>query len=251
MRIGLLHPGEMGAAFGAALRSRGHDVLWLPVGRSEETGQRARHAGLQPVDTVARLAAESELVLSILPPHAAVESARQLAGFTGIYVDANAIAPATVQEIAGIVPRLVDGSIVGSPPTDGPTATLYLSGPDASDVARLFAETNVRTSVISDRIGAASALKMTYAAWAKGTIALLLAVQQAATAAGVDAELLTEWQRSQPQLPEQLEHAQRLAAKKGWRWVGEMQEIAEFFAQAGEPNGFHQAAAEVFRKFPR
>jgi 3-hydroxyisobutyrate dehydrogenase-like beta-hydroxyacid dehydrogenase len=251
MRIGLLHPGAMGAAFGAALRTRGHDVLWVSRGRSAETAERARAADLEAVASVAELAARVELVLSICPPHAALDVARELSGFDGIYVDANAIAPDTALEIENLSGRFVDASIIGSPPLQGPTATLYLSGDDAAGVARLFAGSNVRAIVISDPVGAASALKMVYAAWTKGSAALLLAVQQAATAAGVDAELLAEWQHSQPQLPERLVEAQRSAMEKGWRWVGEMEEIAEFFASVGEPEGFHRAAAEIYRKFPR
>lgn len=251
MKIGLLHPGEMGAAFGAALRSRGHEVLWVSDGRSSATAQRARGADLEAVATVTELARRAELVLSICPPHAALEVAHQLSGFAGIYVDANAVAPATALEIQQLFSRFVDGSIIGSPPLDGPTATLYLSGAEAQTVAGLFSDSNARATVISDQVGAASALKMVYAGWTKGSAALLLAVQQAATAAGVDAELLVEWQHSQPQLPEQLEQAQRAAMAKGWRWVGEMQEIADFFASVGEPEGFHRAAAEVYGKFPR
>jgi 3-hydroxyisobutyrate dehydrogenase-like beta-hydroxyacid dehydrogenase len=251
VQIGLLHPGAMGAAFGAALRSRGHDVLWVPDGRGAATAQRAREAGLEAVTTIAELAQRAELVLSICPPHAALDVARRVAGFNGIYVDANAVAPATALEVQKLFSRFVDGSIIGSPPLDGPTATLYLSGPEAQPVAELFAGSNAQAAVISDQAGAASALKMVYAGWSKGSLALLLAVQQAATAAGVDAELLAEWQHSQPQLPEQLAHAQRGAMAKGWRWVGEMQEIADFFASVGEPEGFHRAAAEIFGKFPR
>lgn len=251
MRIGLLHPGEMGAAIGVALRTRGHEVLWVATGRSTASGERAHDAGLRSVESAAELAAQAQLVLSICPPHAALEVARELPGFDGIYVDANAIAPGTTLEIAQGFRHFVDGSIIGSPPVDGPTATLYLSGAEAAGVAELFAGTNVQASVISDKPGAASALKMVYAAWSKGSAALLLAVQQAATAAGVDAELLVEWQQSQPQLPDQLADAQRAAMAKGWRWVGEMQEIADFFASVDEPEGFHRAAAEVYRQFPR
>jgi 3-hydroxyisobutyrate dehydrogenase-like beta-hydroxyacid dehydrogenase len=241
----------MGAALGAGLRSRGHDVLWASEGRSAATAQRAREADLEAVATVAELAQRSEAVLSVCPPHAALGVARQLSGFTGIYVDANAVAPATVLEIQKLFSRFVDASIIGSPPLDGPTATLYLSGTEAQTVAELFDGSHAIATVISDQPGAASALKMVYAGWTKGSAALLLAVQEAATAAGVDAELLAEWQHSQPQLPEQLAHAQRAAMAKGWRWVGEMQEIAEFFASVGEPEGFHRAAAEVYGKFAR
>jgi 3-hydroxyisobutyrate dehydrogenase-like beta-hydroxyacid dehydrogenase len=185
MRIGLLHPGEMGAAFGAALRARGHDVLWMPQGRSAATAERAREAGLKAVSSIGELAARAELVLSICPPHAALDTANELAGFEGIYVDANAIAPGTAREVQDRFGRFVDGSIIGSPPLAGPTATLYLAGAEAGNVAGLFAATNVRAIVISEQPGSASALKMVYAAWTKGSAALLLAVQQAATAAGV------------------------------------------------------------------
>jgi 3-hydroxyisobutyrate dehydrogenase-like beta-hydroxyacid dehydrogenase len=251
MRIGLLHPGEMGAAFGAALHEHGHEVLWVPQGRSPATADRARDAGLEPAASVPELAARVELVLSICPPHAALDVARELSGFDGIYVEANAIAPATTLEIGALFGRFVDGSIIGSPPLDGPTATLYLAGTEAATVADLFTDSRARATVISDQPGAASALKMVYAAWTKGSAALLLAVQQAATAAGVDAELMAEWQTGQSQLPERLARAQRSAMDKGWRWVGEMEEIADFFESLGEPDGFHRAAAEVFRKFPR
>ena len=53
----------------------------------------------------------------------------------------------------------------------------------------MFAGTTVVSSVISEEVGAASALKMAYAAWSKGSAALLLAVQSAARRAGVADEL--------------------------------------------------------------
>jgi 3-hydroxyisobutyrate dehydrogenase-like beta-hydroxyacid dehydrogenase len=251
MRIGLLHPGEMGAAFGGALRGCGHEVFWVSDGRSAETAARAHRAGLVSLATLPELAPQVELVLSICPPHAALDVARELADFDGVFVDANAVSPGTMAQIAATVRCAVDGSIIGSPPWDGPTATLYLSAPGAETVAELFTGTNVRTRVLSERIGAASAIKMAYAAWTKGSAALLIAVQQAAVAAGVDAALLDEWQRSQPQLAEQAAQAQRSAESKGWRWVGEMEQIADFFAEADQPDGFHRAAAEIYRRYPR
>ncbi|HEX3803480.1 MAG TPA: DUF1932 domain-containing protein [Solirubrobacteraceae bacterium] len=252
MRIGLLYPGEMGAAFGAALRARGHEVFWVSSGRGSATHERARRAGLAELGTFAELAAiQADVVLSICPPHAALEVARSQADFPGIYVDANAVAPATVLTIADIVPRCVDGSIIGSPPIDGPSARLYLSGSEADTVAELFTATNVEARVVSAEIGAASALKMVYAAWTKGSAALLLAVRDAALAAGVETDLRDEWQRSSPQLLDRMAAANRSAIEKGWRWVGEMEEIAAFFADVGVPDGFHLAAAEIYRQFPR
>lgn len=254
MRIGLFYPGAMGAAFGAALRSRGHEVFWVSSGRGDATRQRARKAGLEELGTFAELAAtQAEVILSICPPHAAIEVARTQADFPGIYVDANAVAPATAAEIAELVPRFVDASIIGAPPTEGPTARLYLSGPDAEAhaVAELFAGSLVDARVVSTEIGAASALKMAYAGWTKGSAALLLAVREAARAAGVEDDLTDEWHHSQPQLIGRLSEANRAATEKGWRWVGEMEEIAEFFTVVGVPGGFHRAAAEIYRQFPR
>src|SRR5690242_2797110 len=106
----------MGAAIGGALRARGTTVLWGSAGRSAATAERARHAGLEDAGEIADLCRRSEVVLSVCPPHAAVEVAREAEGFGGIYVDANAISPQTARAIGGIQPRFVDGGIVGSPP---------------------------------------------------------------------------------------------------------------------------------------
>ncbi|HKD33962.1 MAG TPA: DUF1932 domain-containing protein [Gaiellaceae bacterium] len=244
MAVGLLHPGEMGAAVGENLLAAGHHVLWASLGRSAETRARAELAGLEDARTVEALARRSEVILSICPPHAALEVARSVAGFEGIYVDANAVSPATAREIGG---RFVDGGIIGPPPLEPGTTRLYLAGEEADAVAALFQRTLLEPHVISDEPGAASALKMAYAAWTKGTAAMLIAIRALARAEGVDETLLEEWRRSQPALIDRSAAAARSADRKGWRWVAEMDEIASTFASAGLPDGFHKAAAEVFR----
>jgi 3-hydroxyisobutyrate dehydrogenase-like beta-hydroxyacid dehydrogenase len=236
----------MGAAIGAALRSAGHDVIWASAGRSDATAARAEAARLEDAATVAAVAETCEVILSVCPPHAATEVARTVAGFDGIYVDANAVAPTTVRGIAGFVPRLVDGGIVGPPPAEQGTTRLYLSGRESDSIAALFAGTAVDARGLGDELGAASALKACYAAWTKGTAALLLAIRAVARAEGVDEALLAEWALSQPDLERRLGAAASSAGDKGWRWVGEMREIASTFADAGLPGGFHEAAAEVF-----
>jgi hypothetical protein len=232
--VGLLHPGEMGAAIGAVLRQRGIDVLWARAGRSEATAARAKAAGLTDVENI----------------DAARDVASAVGDFAGVYVDANAIAPATVREIAGGFEHFVDGGIVGPPPGDSPTH-LYLSGRDVQPIADLFAGTNVDARVVSEEVGAASAVKATYAAWTKGSAALLLAISEVARAEGVADALFAEWRESIPALEDRLTSAERSAQAKGWRWVGEMEEIATAFAAAGAPEGFHHAAADVFRRYER
>ena len=243
--VGVLHPGEMGAAVGTALRERGTEVLWASVGRSAATAERARAAGLEDAGDVVEVCRRCEIVLSICPPHAAIEVAEGTSGFAGIYVEANAISPATARSIEELQPRFVDGGIVGPPPKEAGTTRLYLSGRDAAQIAELFAGTNVDARVIA---GSASALKAAYAGWTKGSAALLLTVRELARAEGVEDALLEEWRLSIPELEDRLEGAERSARAKGWRWIGEMEEIARSMDRHHLPRGFHEAAADVFRR---
>jgi 3-hydroxyisobutyrate dehydrogenase-like beta-hydroxyacid dehydrogenase len=248
--IGLLHPGEMGAALGRVLRDRGHQVLWASSDRSEATAQRAEAAGLDDVLSVEALLERSDVILSVCPPHAARDVARATLAFAGLFVDANAIAPATARDLAGERngAAFVDGGIIGPPPQTPGTTRLYLSGAQAPAVADLFEWSAVDPRVVSEEVGDASAVKMTYAAWTKGTAALLLAIQAVAEAEGVERALTEEWRLSLPDLPEAFARARRSASAKGWRWVGEMEEIAATFEAAGLPDGFHRAAAEIFAR---
>jgi 3-hydroxyisobutyrate dehydrogenase-like beta-hydroxyacid dehydrogenase len=251
--VGLLHPGAMGAAVGKVLTGAGRTVLWASDGRSAQSAARARQAGLQDAGTATALAARGDLVLSICPPHGAVDTARALGSFTGLYVDANAVSPATATEIRGVVEgagaRYVDGAIIGSPPAGSGDATrLYLSGADAAAVADLFAGSGLQTLVLDGEATAASALKMAYAGWTKATAALLLTMRAAARAHGVEDALVREWQHSIPSLPDRSAQAARAADEKGWRWVAEMREIAATLAAADLPTGFHEAAAQVFER---
>jgi 3-hydroxyisobutyrate dehydrogenase-like beta-hydroxyacid dehydrogenase len=242
--IGVVHPGAMGAAVGRLLLDAGHEVVWASEGRSAQTAARAR--GFTDAGTLAALVARCEVVLSICPPDEALAVARSAASFAGLYVDANAIAPATAAEVAAIFgARYVDGGIIGSPPP-GDTR-LYLAGEHAASVAALFAGTPLDVRVLEGRFSA-SALKMVYAAWTKGSAALLLAIEGVAAELGVADHLHSEWEHSQAQLPGRLVAAQEAARTKGWRWTGEMREIAATFAAAGQPDGFHRAAAEVYER---
>ena len=255
--IGLLHPGEMGAAVGRCLTGAGCEVLWASDGRGPQTAARARSAGLADVGTPAEMAERAEVILSICPPHAALDTAWAVQGFGGLFVDANAISPATAREVALMVEEggatYVDGGIIGQPPSPAAAGStrLYLSGSEADAVRELFDGTALDARVIGGGPWSASAVKMAYAAWTKGTAALLLAARALARAEGVEDALLAEWAMSQPALGDRSRGAATSATTKGWRWVAEMEEIAASMAAAGLPDGFHQAAAEIFRRSPR
>jgi 3-hydroxyisobutyrate dehydrogenase-like beta-hydroxyacid dehydrogenase len=251
--VGLLHPGEMGASIGAALRRAGVQVLWASAGRGPATRRRAQAADLTDAGTLPELVARSQLVVSVCPPHAAVEVAGTVAalGFEGIYVDANAVAPTTARALGAIVERaggrFVDGDLIGGPVRPGGATRLYLSGPAAAGVAALFAPTDLEAVALAGDIAAASALKMCYAAWTKGTSALLLAIRAAAGAHGVDEALLAEWARTQPGLAARSQAAAGVA-RKAWRFAGEMDQVAACLGEAGLPDGFARAAAELYRR---
>jgi 3-hydroxyisobutyrate dehydrogenase-like beta-hydroxyacid dehydrogenase len=249
----------MGAAVGRCLTGAGYEVLWASEGRGAQTAARAREAGLTDAGTPAEVADRAEIIFSICPPHAAMDVAWAVQGFSGLFVDANAISPATAREVALMVEEggatYVDGGIIGMPPPPSPGAgghtRLYLSGAEAQAIRGLFDGTSLESRVLGSGAWAASAIKMAYAAWTKGTAALLLAARGLARVEGVEDALLAEWAMSQPSLEDRSQSAADSAATKGWRWVAEMEEIAASMAAAGLPDGFHQAAAEVFRRSPR
>jgi 3-hydroxyisobutyrate dehydrogenase-like beta-hydroxyacid dehydrogenase len=245
VRVGLLFPGEMGAAVGAAANA---EVVWASEGRSRATAERAERAGLVDAGSVSELVASSEIVLSVCPPAIAEDVAAQVLGlgFAGIYVDANAVAPSRLRQIAALGSRVVDGAIIGG--SEGPR--LYLSGEseDVQHVAELFEGTAVAAVPLGHELGAASALKMAYGGWNKGQQALLLAIRALAAHEGVDDALVAEWKRSMPDVPARSERAVSGNIKKAWRFVGEMEENAATFAAAGLPTGFHEAAGEIYRR---
>jgi 3-hydroxyisobutyrate dehydrogenase-like beta-hydroxyacid dehydrogenase len=202
------------------------------------------------------LLAHGDLVISVCPPHAALDVASEVVAAAKdkrgwIYLDANAVAPATASRVARIVEDAgawyVDGGIIGPPPVASGHTRLYLSGLGAAEVSQILATPLMNIHVLDERPCSASALKLSYAAWTKGSAALLLAARAAAAKAGVAQTLLQEWHTSQPGLEDRWERAQRSALEKGWRWSGEMREIASMFEELGLPSGFHAAAAEVFQ----
>jgi 3-hydroxyisobutyrate dehydrogenase-like beta-hydroxyacid dehydrogenase len=251
--IAVLHPGEMGAALGAGLAARGHRVVWASAGRGAATRKRADECSLEDVGTLARVAQAADIVISVCPPHAVAELARAVAacGFGGIYVDANAVSPETTRALQRVVEAggasYVDAGIVGPPPLPGASVRIYVCGSRAGEIAPLFEGCIMQAIALDGPVGAASALKVCYAAWNKGAIALLACIRALAQQKGVDAALLAEWKISRPDIPKRSE-AVSSNARKAWRWIAEMEEIAASFEAAGLPAGFHLAAADIYRR---
>ena len=240
-----LHPGMMGVSLAAACRC---DALWVSERRSAETAARAEDAGLRDVSSLGQGLADASCVVSICPPAAAETMADTVAdhGFSGIYVDANAISPATARRIGERFTDYVDGSVIGPPAHKAGTTRLYLSGDSAERVAEIWEGSAVDARVIDGGAGAASALKMAYASWTKIGSAMALAIRALATAEGVDDALVAEWELSQPGMVARTERSAAAVGPKAWRFVGEMEQIAAAFQAAGLPTGFAEAGAAVY-----
>lgn len=252
MRVGVLHPGEMGASVAASLLAGSHEVAWCSAERSEHS--RARAVELQEFSQLDDLVAWAEVLISVCPPAYALQQAQavQACAFDGLYVDANAIAPATASAIAQLMGvAYVDGGIIGPPAWQSGTTRMYLSGNNANVVAGLFTGAALEGIAIPQAQGndaAASALKMAYAAYTKGHSALLLATNAVAHNSGVLDVLRSEWEQSLPGLSQRSEITANAITPKAWRFVGEMQEISATFSGAGLPAGFHNGAAEFYAR---
>ncbi len=251
--VAVIAPGAMGSAVAARLVQHGVEVRTSLAGRSPASAERARQAGMRAVDDDAAIAA-CDIILSIIPPGEAVTLARRFAPALAaaarkpVYVDCNAVNPATMARIADVLAptgcALVDGGIIGPPPQPDRKATrIYLSGPEAHRAAAL-AKYGLDMPVLDGPVGKASALKMSYAGVTKGFTALGAAMMLAAANGGTTEELKRELATSQPQLLAWLTRGVPGMYSKAYRWVAEMEEIAGF---VGEPGAaLYEAAARFY-----
>jgi 3-hydroxyisobutyrate dehydrogenase-like beta-hydroxyacid dehydrogenase len=252
--LGILHPGEMGVSIAASAINSGHQVYWVPDNRSDKTRLRAEKHNLIETKSLTQLCQTSEIIFSICPPHAAEDIAKSVVavGFKGYYLDANAIAPQRTIKIGRVMEsngiHFIDGAIIGGPAWTPKETHFYLSGKDAKVIANCFSNGPLETKIISDEIGKASALKMCYAAYSKGTTALLAAILATAESLGVRKELYQQWDMDDASFSEQTNRRATRVTAKAWRFEGEMHEIASTFQEAGLPNGFHEAAAEIYHR---
>ncbi|MCF3960481.1 DUF1932 domain-containing protein [Streptomyces fuscigenes] len=253
--VGILHPGSMGAAVAACAAPRAASVLWCEAGRSTASATRAAQAGLTPVAALPELLERSDIVISLCPPAAAEDLARDVADcdFTGVYVEANAISPERAQRIAGLLEPgavVVDGGVVGSPPVRGKAPSLYLSGPAAATerIEVLFAGTAVRTVALGTEIGKASALKLAYASFQKTSRVLVALAVGMAREHGVDQELIEVASRRTDSYLSEPQYIATTAAR-AWRWGPELEEAADTLAAAGLPPEMLRAAASTLARW--
>ena len=258
--VAILSPGDMGHAVGRALGRHGMEVITCLNARSQRTRDLARAAGIADVPTLEELVANADIILSILVPAQAVGLARQVAealkatGADTSYADCNAVSPETVKGIDVVITgtggRFIDAGIIGGPPNDTQSPRFLASGPHAVLLTGLDGM-GIQVRSVGEGIGKASAIKMCYAAMTKGTSALHLALLTAAHLLGVSDELREELASSQSEALKRMESQVPRLPVTARRWVGEMEEIAATFEQAGVTPDFHLGAAEMYRLLGR
>jgi len=254
--VAVIAPGMMGSAVAARLVQNGVEVRTSLAGRSQATAARAKSAGM--IDASEAQIAAADIILSIVPPGDALALAERLAPALRaaprkpIYVDCNALNPGTVLRIARVIEEtgatFVDGGIIGGPPTpDGKGPRIYLSGAAAPQVA-VLEQYGLEMPIQPGPIGAASAMKMSYAGITKGFTALGAAMMLAATRAGTAEDLKQELRTSQPALFSWLTRSMPRMYSKAYRWVAEMEEISEFVGEDPAGRQFYQAAALLYER---
>lgn len=250
MQIGFLGAGEMGAGLAWAFGRAGHVCRAVATGRSVETQQRMVEAGMEPVEDLVALVAASDVIFSVLPPERAEPEAAELARVATaplVFVEANAISPMRSRRIAALFGggpvQVIDGGIIGLPPSEEAQPRLYVSG--NSVVLDPLDGAGVVLRDLGPEIGRASAMKMVYAAMTKGTNALLTAVLLAGEQLDLTGALRAEMEESQPAMVERADRVIPALPSDAGRWVFEMREIADTFRSEGVPGGFHEAAAEI------
>jgi 3-hydroxyisobutyrate dehydrogenase-like beta-hydroxyacid dehydrogenase len=254
--VAIIAPGNMGAGVGKRLTDNGVTVLTSLAGRSGASEKRAREAGMRAVSE--RELMEADVLLSIVPPGEALALARRLAPTLSAanrkptYVDCNAVSPQTMLKIADVVAAtgadFVGAGIIGPPPTPGSTNTkFYASGPAAKEFARLN-DFGLIVRVLEGELTAAPALKMSYAGITKGFTALGAAMMLAATRAGSADALKAELAESQQALLGFLSRNTPAMYGKAYRWVAELDEIAQF---VGEDHPEHEMLAAAARLYER
>lgn len=254
-RIGFMTPGDMGQAVAMQLKNRGFTVCTALDNRSERSRKMAAEIGLADLGSIARMCAECDLIMSVMNPGAALAFAREAAAAIGaqarkpVFIDCNAVSPDTMREIETAIKsagaRCLDGGLIGPPPRGKAKVNLYVSGAGAAELAQLANE-QLLVHVLGERLGDASAVKMCYGAFNKGTQGLMLETLMAAQRLGVYDVLEKQLLKSRAEAYNGLLAELPLLPSKAYRWVPEMLEVARTFQGVGMTPRIFQGEADMF-----
>ena len=260
-KVGVTSPGDMGQAIAMRLKASGFEVYTALEGRSARTVELGRKAELTDVGSIGKLVATCDAIFSVLNPGAAVDNAREVAAAMKaqkrklVYVDCNAIAPQTGLEIEKLIRdaggTFIDAGIIGPPPRGKAKTKLYVSGPEAAQLAEQIKDEQLGVRVVGEKIGEASAVKMCYASITKGALALGMELLITARKLGVENALEQEFRESQPDIYDWVVSRCVTMPPKAHRWVPEMNEIAKTFQDVGLTPRILLGAADMYEQIAK
>lgn len=256
--IGIVSPGDMGQAMAMRLKECGFEVLSALEGRSARTRTLAQQAALEDCGSLHVLAERCDLILSIIDPGAALDTAHKAAAAIAsisnaadkpLYAECNALSPQHKLEMESMIReaggRFIDVGIIGPPPRGAGNVRLYASGPEAKMLEAIRHE-KLMIRVVSERVGDAAAVKMCYGAITKGMIALGTEMMVAAQRLGVAEMLDAEMAQSRREIRDWLLASIPPMPPKAYRWVPETREIAATFEQTGVTPRMMLGAADMY-----
>jgi L-threonate 2-dehydrogenase len=258
--IAIVGAGEMGASVGHRMREMGARALTTLRGRGAASAQRVARAGLEVVEDDNRLAREAGFILSIVPPGVALEVAERFRAPIAridqkpVFIDCNAVSPRTAQRIGEVLAStggdFLDAGIIGGPPRSGYDPRFFASGPRVEAMTALRAY-GLDIAVLDEKIGTASALKMSYAGLTKGFIAIGAAMTLGASRAGIAPALIAELRRSQPETFAMLRARVPAMFPKAYRWIAEMEQIGEFLGEPGDGAAIFEGTSRLYEQIAR
>ena len=254
--VAILSPGDMGHAVGQRLREHELDVITCLTGRSQRTRALAQKAGIRDVANMEELVEQSDLIMSMTVSAAVpslcqdVADAIKATGTDTLFAECNAISPQLTREMEPIITgaggRFVDVSIIGGAPRPGYSPHFYTSGEEAAQFNQLN-DYGLTVMALEGDIGQASGIKMCYAAMTKGTWALYSELLMAAEMMGLTEPLLAEFRSGQSEVLARMERTIPTVPPRSQRWVSEMEEIRDTFAQLGMTANLFEGVADMYR----
>ena len=253
MIIGLIGLGEMGSEIGRFLVKNGLDVISVFKGRSEISTNRAVKYGINDAINVENFSKESDIIISIIPPDKALETAELYSNYAvkenQIYCDMNAISTMTAKKIKKILDskkiNYVDASIMGGPPNQNYSPRVYMSGKLAEKLHFLSGK-GIEIIILNGSDFQASAMKMVYASITKGSKALVAGAFIVAKKNDVYQELIDELNYSEEFFHEVALKQVPGIKHKAYRWIGEMNEISLTYKESGLTGGFHSESEKIY-----
>ena len=260
VKVGILSPGEMGAALGALLSSCGHDVVSTVSGRSERTTQLGRSSGLKLLPGLSDVVREADVIISVVTPQAAVSIAEEVAAETAdqtshgrpaplIYADANSVAPHTAQQISDVVckagAKFADVTVHGLASRLETQGTVFVSGSCGDAVADLFAPV-LCVRCLGTEPGQASLMKMLLGGMSKGIIGLFVQSAALAASSGMNDAFCQELENYFPDVLNFVKRSLPTCPTHAPRRATEMAELKDTLDRAQIRSEMAQSAATVF-----